>query len=234
MPIYQFNESGTPINQRPIYIATAGGAPVPIQYVYEFDASGTPRMVYGSGPEWLARYKTSTVAEFNTEYITGIDGAEIGEYKLHINNGEPFGRSVWGINFSLGFGDTSGDQGNYRDDTKIFRIIPSTINLYGATAISLVGTGFVNASVHGHIDTETYCYFGFGGVDTEVFQIKGFALDGDEWGHSEQAIRTTFPISPINGQQEMYFKIRHLQRSPQASSNSFGLLCLQQINVLYT
>ena len=232
MPVYVCDGTGNAYRQRPLYVMTSDGTPVLIRYVYEYDASGTPRLVYGSGPDWLARYKTGTTAEFNTEYITGIDQANIGSYYLHGNDGAP-GRTVWGIIISHGFGDTSGEIGNNRDETKICRIIPNTINLFGAKAISLVGTGFVTASVHGHIDTETYCYLGFGGVETEIFQIKGFALDGDKWGHQEQAIRTTFPINAINGNQEMYFKLRHLQRSPQALSNSAGLLCLQEINVLY-
>ena len=235
MSVYVCDETGNAYIQRPLYVTTSDGTPVPISYVYEYDASGTPRLVYGSGPDWLAKYDATGVSiTYNTNYITSIDEMTAGEVYLHGNDG---GQAVhlYGMNLSHGFGDAAeGSQGNTRDETKIFRINPNTINLFGAKAISLVGTGAVTASVHGHIDTETYFWLGFGGVETLIFSIVGFALDGDKWGHKIATnLQSRIPINTINSKQEMYFKIRHLQRSPQHLSNSMGVLSLQAINVLY-
>ena len=234
MPIYEFNSSGKPTKQRPLYITDSNRKPVLVRYVYEFDSSGTPRMVYGSGPDWLARYVSGETAEYNTEYITGISNAYAGKFDLFGNNGGP-GTTLWGIQLRHGYGDAPDGVvgGNNHDETVYFRIIPNTINLFSATAISLVGVGAVTGSVHGGLETETYCYFGFGGTETEIFSIPSFTLGGDAIGHKQATIRTTFPINTINGNQEMYFKLRHVQRSAQQYSNSAGSLCLQQINVLY-
>ena len=234
MPIHIFDGSGNQIKQRPIYVFTSDGTPVPIRYVYEYDSSGTPRMVYGSGPDWLAKYNSeSATAIFDTEYITGIEGLSVGKHPIYSNSGASW-EYIYGMNLIHGYDDgPEGSGPNNHEETITYKIIPNRINLFGATAIQIVGSGVISASVHGHIEVETHVYMGFGGSETLLFEITGFTLDGDNIGNRIVSVNKTIPISPINDDQELYFKIHHIQRSPQNLSNSEAILSMQQINVLY-
>lgn len=234
MPIYVFDGASNFKNQRPITIFDANGSPINVAYAYEFDSYGTPRLVYGGvGPEWLAKYDSETnTAKYN--YITGINNAVAGGTEVY---GEDLGKTItiYGINFIIGFPDAPDTgQGNDRDQTVIYEFDPSEINLYGATAISFKGNGVTSGSVHGSMKISTEAWFGFGGVETSLFHVGDFTIEGDVWSRSEIVpIDRRIPIDPINANQKIYIKMRHLQQSSFHLSNSKGVLNLLDIIVHY-
>ena len=237
MPVYFFDSSGNPVQQRPIYIFQENN-PILIKSIYEFDSTATPRLVYNTGPDWLARHISGSNAEFNSPYITGLSNVEIGSVDLY-STSKPH-KTIWGINLQSFIADSEFDQGsggNNGSKTIEFSSLPGILDLTGASAISITAEAYLRCAVHGVLNASAYFYVRYkqpsGEYDYgELIGNGTLNISGDPTDYISIPIKNTINIDSSSPQTLSFF-VRVDQQSAQSLSNSLAVLSIKAIDVIY-
>ena len=185
MPIYNFGSNGSPIRRRPIYWFDGNGTPHEIEWGYWFDGAGTPHLVYGSGADWLYKGGNYNInppgEEYNTDYITGIDGAN--KDGVYVSNPIINGTTTLPSQYFYSSTITAVSIGNTVDpdksNAKDFSFLPSsTINTIGIKSIKFSGMEIIYGSVHGGLTVDGYIGLRINDNDVELCRkIQQFSGD---------------------------------------------------------